>query len=125
MKKSEFIKKYNGQEFKRIVTKGLTVEDIPQVKSDLEAAAAEQGLTIKENGGMWDIVDEKGQETGQRFFIPKMLREQVGTLHFRSKDTVFSVDGQNVYGDYPKAADFDEHGFTVDYGTIAYRYELV
>lgn len=125
MKKSEFIKKYNGQEFKRIVTKGLTVEDIPQVKSDLEAAAAEQGLTIKENDGMWDVVDEKGQETGQRFFIPKMLREQVGTLYFRSKDTVFSVAGQNVYGDYPKATDFDERGFTVDYGTIAYRYELV
>lgn len=127
MKKKDFIAKYSGKKFKRIVQKGSTIEDIPQIKQELEEMLSVdgRGYTYKEDEFGYAILNEKGQETGERFMRPVMHRETIGVLTFTSNSTKFEADGSVVTGDIPPAKNIDEDGFTADYGNFVYRYEVI
>lgn len=127
MKKKDFISKYNRKRFKRIVQKGSTIEDIPQIKREIEKMLSVdgRGYTYKEDEFGYAILNEKGQETGQKFIRPVMNREIVGVLTFTSNSTKFESDGKIVTGDVPPAKNIDEDGFIADYGNFVYRYEVI
>lgn len=116
MTKAQFIKQNNGKLFKRIVTKGLTIEDIDQMRVELTALAEQNGATLVETAGAFSL-----KEYGNVWLKPRVEREKVATLFFKSNATEF--DGGR--GELPLASEIDGDAFTKDYGTIAYRYELV
>lgn len=116
----DFIATYNGATFKRTVIKGATIADIPAMRAELEEACKAQGLRLVENVGTWDVYDGE-HATGQKFLKPRVERELVGTLEFKSNRTIF--DGG--VGELPKASELDGLSFTKDYGNIAYKYEVV
>ena len=118
--KKEFIEQNNGKLFKRIITKGATIEDMPAMLAGLKAMAAARGFTVKNHDNNWSF-ERDGVPTGQKFFKPVLQREKLSIMQFKSNRTVF--DG--IVGELPLASEIDRDSFTKDYGSVVYRYELV
>ena len=116
MNKTQFIKANNGKQFKRIVTKGLTIEDIDTMRKELLNIALENDTELTEDANSFKL-----DEYGQVWLKPKMNREKIATLYFKTNATEF--DGGR--GELPLASEIDGNGFNKDYGHVAYRYELV
>lgn len=112
----QFKEQNNGRLFKRIVTKGPTIEDIDKMREELQKLADENNVTLSENEKVFSF-----EKTGNVWIKPVLPRELVGTLFFKSNATEF----EGGRGELPKLDEIDETGFDKDYGWIAYRYELV
>lgn len=115
MKKSEFIRKYNGARFMRTVSGMATIEDTDQMRDELQAIADRHGLQLQEDETTWQI-------DTRVWFKPKMHKVATYKIVFRSVDYDVIDDtiggkGERVSGGtIPKAADFTARGFIVKVG---------
>ena len=102
------LKALSGRTFKRVVDASVPcVENIDAMREQLRASLKAQGYDFSD----WEE-NERSFTFGSQFVQkPKLLRESVGTINFRSKDYTFTVDGAISYGGQLKKEHLTENGF--------------
>jgi hypothetical protein len=116
------LKEYSNKEFKRIILNDNVIENIDNIRKELEDYARENNITLEETKEDF-ILD------GDRIIIkPRRHKETIGKIVFRSKDYYF-IDPVNgfCYGDIPKSSDIDSKGFILrDFNNMPIiKYELM
>lgn len=118
--KKQFIALYNGRQFKRIVTKGTTIEDIDKLREELEYIAKQNDTTLVETDSKFTL-----EGFNNVFIKPVQKRETIGTLVFTSNAIKFNNGESTTTGGLPSADVIHDTYFTADYGNVAYRYEVL
>lgn len=112
MKKSEFIRKYNGARFMRTVSGMATIEDTDQMRDELQAIADRHGLQLQEDATTWRI-------DTRVWFKPKMHKVATYKIVFRSvdydviDDTIGGKDERVSGGTIPPASEFTRTSFVI------------
>lgn len=112
MTKTEFIKRSNGQQFTRTVSGMATIEDIPQMREELQKLADANGLELHEDAKTWTI-------SNRVWFKPRMQKREIVRVFFRSKDyEVYTNAREGVReriggGTIPPASEFTRTSFVI------------
>lgn len=98
--------------------------------ANLRESALGQGFELvqdENNPDKYRIADITTKVGNQFVIKPKIKKERIGTIIFKSREYVFTETGteRGSYGDIPGASNFTDNGFIVTYGDATYNYELV
>ena len=117
MTKKDFITKYNNKLFKRVVMEGTTLENLDEMRKNLQELAGNNGLELIENNNNFKIANRV-------WFKPKMPKEM--TVRIQFKGSIYRVadeDGEDISrDDIPPAGAFRDGAMHIEtlYGEIKY-----
>lgn len=119
MNKSIFIRENNGKLFNITVDGVPTVEDLDDMRKNINEQAEKIGLTVTETENYFQA------NNGQSVMKPKLHKHSQAEVTFRSNTYIVKRDKGNSYGDIPKACNFTENSFTIDiYGGGSIKYTV-